>query len=169
MRRSRFAALIGAALVLPGLGLGIGLTAASADAAHAATVRGTATTAAQQRVLLDCLGKPTVKPAAHIFACADGNAGLEKLTWTAWAAKEASGFGTFYENDCTPTCVGGHFHLYAALVMAWGSGSVAGHPNDLRYTELTLIFPGKTRPPVFTTVNGKQVVTHPLTQTFPAN
>jgi hypothetical protein len=160
MKRRRIAAVIGAALVLPGLGLGFALTAA-----HAATASATATT---QRVLLDCSHNPTVRPANYIMACADGNAGLQKLHWTAWAAQEASGFGTFYENDCTPTCVGGHFHKYSALIMAWGSGSVAGHPADLRYTKLTLIFPG-TRPPVFTTVNGKQVVTHPLTQTFPAN
>jgi hypothetical protein len=166
MKRRRIAALIGAALVLPGLGLGFALATAGADAAHAATASATATT--PQRVLLDCLRKPTVKPGAYIMACADGNAGLQGLHWTAWAAKQASGYGTFYENDCTPSCVAGHFHKYSALIMAWGSGTVAGHPADLRYTELTLIFPG-TRPPVFTTVNGKQVVTHPLTQTFPAN
>jgi hypothetical protein len=169
MKRRRIAALIGAALVLPGLGLGIALTTAGADAAHAATGgTASATATTQQRVLLDCALKPTVKPGSYVIACADGNAGLQKLHWTAWAAKEASGYGTFYENDCTPTCVGGHFHSYPALIMAWGSGRVPGHPADLRYTELTLIFPG-ARPPVFTTVNGKQVVTHPLTQTFPAN
>jgi hypothetical protein len=43
-----------------------------------------------------------------------------------------------------------------------------GHPADRRYTELTVIFTGKTRPPVYVLKNGKLVATYPLTQTFNA-
>jgi len=51
--------------------------------------------------------------------------------------------------------------------VAWGSGVVAGHPAERRYTELTIVYPG-ARPPVYTLVNGKVVATCPVTQTFVA-
>ena len=43
-----------------------------------------------------------------------------------------------------------------------------GPPADQRYTDLTVIFTGKTRPPVYVLKNGKLVATYPLTQTFDA-
>ena len=43
-----------------------------------------------------------------------------------------------------------------------------GHPAERRYTELTVIFTGKKRPPVYVLKNGKPVATYPLTQTFDA-
>jgi hypothetical protein len=45
---------------------------------------------------------------------------------------------------------------------------VKGHPADRRYTKLTVIFTGRTRPPVYVLKNGKLVATYPLTQTFEA-
>ena len=49
----------------------------------------------------------------------------------------------------------------------WGNAPVKGHPSERKYTRMTLIFTG-TRPPVYQVVNGKTVVTHPITLTLPA-
>jgi hypothetical protein len=78
----------------------------------------------------------------------------------------ASGYGTYFLNDCTPTCVGGHFHTYPALAVLWGSAAVKGRPAERKYTQLTLVFTG-ARPPAYQVVNGKGVVTHPDTLTLP--
>jgi len=105
-----------------------------------------------------------VEPATDILACADGNALLQGLHWATWTPQLASAYGTFVANDCQPSCAGGHFHSYPAVVTAWGSGSVQGRPAERRYTELTLMFPG-ARPPYY---NGNSKSTYPLTQTYPA-
>jgi hypothetical protein len=168
MRRTNIAIVVIAVLAMIGAGTGIGL-AASAGAATRATARTTAVSATHTPtyVVADC-SQLQVEPSTYFFACADGNAGLEHMHWTTWSAKLASGYGTYYENDCTPTCVGGHFHTFPALVVLWGSGAVKGHPADRRYTEFTLIFTTSKRPPVVNYKNGKRYYTHPVTQTFPA-
>ena len=158
----------GAATVFAAAGLGLGL-AASAGAAtvRPAAAQTAAQTAATQYVLVNCESKAQVRPGSYVLACADGNNGLQGLHWASWTPRLASGYGTNYMNDCKPNCAEGHFHYYAALVVAWGSGSVSGHPGERRYTEVTLVAPG-ARPPVHVLENGKVVTTYPLTQTFPA-
>jgi len=111
---------------------------------------------------------PVVAPSTFIITCADAGIGVQHLHWTSWTPKLASGYGTFWENDCTPNRAEGHFHSYPSLEVLWGSATVKGHPADRRYTKLTVIFTGKTRPPVYVLKNGKLVATYPLTQTFPA-
>lgn len=138
-------------------GLGVGLTASA----------GAATTTAPRYVVLNCANKAQVGPGSYVLTCADGNMGLRGLHWTSWTPRLASGYGTEYVNDCKPNCAEGHFHNYPALVVLWGSGSVAGHPAERRYTEVTLVYPG-ARPPVYQLVNGKVVATYPVTQTLPA-
>jgi hypothetical protein len=54
----------------------------------------------------------------------------------------------------------------AALAVFWGSGTVAQHPSERRYAQVTLVFTGK-RPPFYQLVNGKRVTTYPPTQTWP--
>jgi hypothetical protein len=130
----------------------------SASAAHAATT-------APKFVLLGCNDNAEVAPSS-ISNCGDGAVGLTGLHWTSWTSHLASGYGTYFLNDCTPTCVGGHFHTYPALVALWGSAAVKGHPSERKYTQMTLVFTG-TRPPAYQVVNGKIVVTHPVTLTLP--
>jgi hypothetical protein len=137
----------------------------SGSSARVATTALTASATAPRFVLLGCNGNAEVAPSG-ISNCGDGAAGLEGLHWTGWTSHLASGYGTYFLNDCTPTCAGGHFHTYPALVTLWGSAAVKGHPSERKYTEETLIFTG-TRPPVYQTVNGKTVVTHPVTLTLP--
>ena len=137
----------------------------SASAAHAATTALTTGATAPRFVLLGCVNDAEVAP-SNISNCGDGAVGLTALHWTSWTSHLASGYGKYFLNDCTPTCAGGHFHTYSALIALWGSAAVKGHPSERKYTEMTLIFTG-TRPPYYQWVNGKSVVTHPVTLTFP--
>jgi uncharacterized lipoprotein NlpE involved in copper resistance len=172
MNRGRITAI--ASILTPvaiGLTLGlVAMTGAAATTRDAAT-NGTRTAAvttsatAPKFVLLGCDNNAEVAP-SNISNCGDGAVGLKGLHWTSWTSHLASGYGTYFLNDCTPTCVGGHFHSYPALVTLWGSAAVKGHPTERKYTEMTLIFTG-TRPPVSRVVNGKTVITHPVTLTLP--
>jgi hypothetical protein len=167
--RTRVAVAIfaGAGIIAAGGG-GAALAQSGTPATHATASTPAATAKTPRYVVLDCSYKPVVAPSSLIVTCADAGIGLRDLHWTSWTPKLASGYGTFWENDCTPNCAEGHFHSYPSLEMLWGSAAVKGHPADRRYTELTVIFTGKTRPPVYVLKNGKVVATYPLTQTFPA-
>ena len=158
------------------VGLAIVLAAQSGGAAASTreTVTGSATAAraalttdatGPKFILLGCDNDAEVAPPG-ISNCGDGAVGLTGLHWTSWTSHLASGYGTYFLDDCTPTCVGGHFHTYHALVALWGSAAVKGHPSERKYTEMTLIFTG-TRPPFYQVVNGKTVITHPVTLTLP--
>jgi hypothetical protein len=160
------AAICAGAGVIAAGGGGAALASSGAPATTASTQAATAT--ALRYVVLNCSLKPVVRPPAIIIACADAGTGVQDLHWTSWTPKLASGYGTFWENDCTPNCAEGHIHHYPSLEMLWGSAMVQGHPADRRYTKLTVIFTGKTRPPVYVLKNGKLVATYPLTQTFEA-
>ena len=147
---------------------------AVASSGAPATTRATASTPAAtattpRYVVLNCGFKPEVAPSTFILACADNGIGVQHVHWTSWTPKLASGYGTVWEKDCTPNCADGHVHYYPSLEVLWGSATVTGHPADRRYTELTVIFTGKTRPPVYVLKNGKIVATYPLTQTFDTN
>jgi hypothetical protein len=137
----------------------------SASATRAATTALAASTAAPKFIFLGCANDAEVAPSST-SNCGDGAAGLTGLHWTSWTSHLASGYGTYFVNDCTPTCAGGHFHGYPALVVLWGSAPVKGHPAERKYTQMTLVFTG-TRPPAYQEVNGKSVITHPGTLTLP--
>jgi hypothetical protein len=146
-----------------------GATPATLDAATS-TSAVTATAAnAPQYVLRDCDFKGVTEPSSYVLACADDGLGLAGLHWTTWTSHFAAAYGTLYANDCQPNCADGHFHNYPVIVTAWGSASVAGQPGERRYTQLTLTFPGTSRPPAYQLVNGKIVTTYPVTQVIPAN
>jgi hypothetical protein len=149
--------------------VGLGLSSAAAAAAHpAVTVKAALAAKPPRYVVLDCDFRPVVAPSTFVITCADAGIGVRHLHWTSWTSKLASGYGTFWENDCEPNCADGHFHYYPSLEVLWGRATVQGHPADRRYTKLTVIFTGKARPPVYVLKNGKLVATHPLTQTFGA-
>jgi hypothetical protein len=137
----------------------------SASSAHAATTALTASATAPKFILLGCNNNAEVAPPS-ISNCGDGSVGLTGLQWTSWTSHLASGYGTYFLNDCTPNCASGQFHTYPALVALWGSAAVKGHPSERKYTQMTLVFTG-TRPPVYQLVNDKTVVSHPVTLTLP--
>jgi hypothetical protein len=136
-------------------------------AARAIVARHAVRTVAQRpaRVVIDCTSMPQVKPSSYVLACADAGLGLEGMHWVTWSPELASGYGTFYENNCTPNCASGKVVDYPVLASFWGSAAVPGLPSDQRYTELTLIFTGN-RPPAYA---GPGKPTYPLTQTFETN
>jgi len=157
--------------ILAGAGIiaaGGGAVALASSGAPATASTQAATAGTPRYVVLDCSLKPVVAPSTFIIACGDGGIGVRGLRWTSWTPKLASGYGTFWENDCKPSCAEGHFHYYPSLEVLWGSAAVKGHPADRRYTKLTVIFTSATRPPVYVLRNGKLVATYPLTQTFGA-
>jgi hypothetical protein len=96
--------------------------------------------ATRPAVSLDCLGKPTVKPAEVILACADAGLGVRKIAWLGWGEPVAAGLGTAYANDCTPTCVAGHFHTYRAVLLLSGAQPCHG---KVAYRQATVAIVGE--------------------------
>ena len=166
--RAAAAILAGAGSIVAGGGSAALASSGTPAVTHASVSTQAPSANALKYVVLDCGFKPVVAPSTFIITCADAGIGVQHLHWTSWTPKLAGGYGTFWENDCMPNCAGGHFHYYPSLEVLWGSATVKGHPADRRYTKLTVIFTGKTRPPVYVLKNGKLVATYPLTQTFPA-
>jgi hypothetical protein len=154
--RTAIGTLATASLLLAGgLGLALPANAAAVDAATHHT----------KYVVLDCTGKPEVRPGTIVLACADAGLGLEHLHWTRWTSHGAVGRGTFWENLCIPNCAAGHIETMPAKVTLRGRADVQGHPGDRQFTRLTAVFPHK-RPTVYKRRHGKIVATHPKSWTF---
>jgi hypothetical protein len=92
--------------------------------------------------LPDCAGKPTVKPAAVVLACADANFGVRRLRWTGWGESFAAATGVAYANDCKPYCAAGHMHDYQAVLVASGRQTCPGGKPS--YRRVTIAFVGPT-------------------------
>jgi hypothetical protein len=158
-----------AAIAAAGLGVGLALGSA-ATAAAKPTQQSTAASqvvaaAPGQYVVFNCDNQPVVAPTQYVLACADGGYLLTGLHWTTWSSHLASGYGTVVENLCVPNCADGKFGRYPADVVLWGSRAIKGGQH---YAELTVIYTGNERPPVYQTVNGKVVATYPVTFTIRA-
>jgi hypothetical protein len=137
--------------------LGVSITAASSASARPATPN-LPDRPDRNVAVLNCLGRPQVKPGSFVLACADGNSSLTALSWSSWTPKLASATGTLVQNDCLPDCASGHLHGYPVLAVLWGPVAYAhGH----HFSQVTLIFPG-ARPPVY---NGHHRATGPQTLT----
>ncbi len=50
---------------------------------------------------------PEYKPKAITLTCADGGLYVDRIQWTSWSQKGATGTGIFYENLCEPSCAEG--------------------------------------------------------------
>jgi hypothetical protein len=66
--------------------------------------------------VLSCGGTAQLKPSSIVLACADANALLKSIRWTAWSPVSATGIATFVENTCEPNCAAGKFVSYPATV-----------------------------------------------------
>jgi hypothetical protein len=149
------------------LGLGMGGSASASPTAAAGTAAAAARTSptvlyGERTVVISCLGQPDVRPGKFTLACADGDDWLTGLSWTSWTPRLASGYGTQVEDDCIPYCAAGHYHSYPVLVVLWGTAALRGDPGTLRYTNMTLLYPG-ARPEVY---NGRRYVEGPAAVTI---
>ena len=100
-----------------------------------------ASAAGHPTALPNCLGKPTVRPASIVLACADANFGVKKLSWIGWGGSRAAATGVAYANDCTPNCAAGHFHNYNAVIVLSGAQKCGAVTE---YRSLTIAFAGPT-------------------------
>ena len=105
-----------------------------------AVVAVTAVLTGHPQALPDCLGKPQVRPAEVVLACADANFGVRRLRWTGWGSSFAAATGVAYANDCTPNCAAGHMHTYRAVLVA--SGTQRCPNGKTAYSKVTVAFVG---------------------------
>ncbi len=68
---------------------------------------------------LSCSKNVGAKPTSYVLFCADANAMLSSLKWTAWGDATAYATGVAKWNDCTPTCVSGKWKQQPVTVWAW--------------------------------------------------
>jgi hypothetical protein len=135
-------------------------TAACGAAASAASLA--PQQAAASPVVVNCSMKTQVRPGSFTLACADGNAYVHGLNWSAWGASSALASGSYSFNDCTPNCLSGHGHTFSGLVVLWGVKALPGHAGVRYFTEMTIILTGNRS----YTAGGKKV-RESQTQTIP--
>lgn len=89
-------------------------------------------------VVADCIRAPhllSVRPAGITLACADNGLGVEKVTWTSWAASAATGTGTLWEKLCKPSCADGQIGSYPVAVRL---SAVKTSPQGRWFSRLTV-------------------------------
>lgn len=114
----------------------IALTVAALTATGGTALAVPAAAAAKPGVV-NCLGKPEVKPKEINLSCADANLMVTGLTWSAWTAKGATGSGSLVWNPCIPTCVAGKAQKYPAKVAL---GRIASGAGATVFSGMTLTF-----------------------------
>ncbi len=80
-------------------------------------------------MVLSCSKKIGATPRTYVLSCADANSMVTSLHWIDWGDVTAYATGTAKWNDCTPTCVAGHWKSEPVTVWAW-------RIRDDRYTRL---------------------------------
>jgi len=74
----------------------------------------------------------TVKPSTYIVSCADANSEFTDLHWTGWGGETAYATGEARWNDCTPTCVAGHWRSEPATFWVWTLDASPPQPPQVR-------------------------------------
>lgn len=87
-----------------------------------------------------CTSDVRVRPPKIVFACGDGNFFATRLRWSRWDAREALATGLGHQNDCTPDCARGHFHVYPISVRL-SAPIVCAHLNE--FAKLSSRFLGR--------------------------
>ncbi|MGH3256407.1 MAG: hypothetical protein ACRDOU_13610 [Streptosporangiaceae bacterium] len=128
-----------AALALGGIAL---IATAACGAAASAATQGPQQSMASLPVVVSCVMKTQVRPGSFTLACADGNAYVSGLSWTAWGSSSALASGKYAFNDCTPNCLSGHNHTFSGLVVLWGAKALPKHAGVSYFSEMTIILTG---------------------------
>jgi hypothetical protein len=148
-----------AALALGGITL---IATAACGAAASAATHVPQQSVASLPVVVSCAMKTQVRPSIFTLACADGNAYVSGMSWTAWGSSSALASGKYSFNDCTPNCLSGHGHTFSGLIVLWGVKALPNHAGVRYFTEMTIIVTGSRS----YTAGGKKA-TEPLTNTIP--
>jgi hypothetical protein len=80
------------------------------------------------------------KPATIILTCGDAGISVGKLKWSKWSPTRAVASGSFTWNDCTPSCVEGHFHNRPVKVTLSGPERCPGRAHEA-FGRATFTFP----------------------------
>jgi hypothetical protein len=140
-RRSRVRA---AGLALCGIAV-LATTACSATALAApagpAASAGSRQPPAAVPVVVNCPGQAQTRPGQYLLTCTVGPY-FSGLRWATWGPSSALASGTYAVDDCSPTCVGGHFHGFPVLVVLWDVQPRPGHAGERYFTEMTVICTG---------------------------
>ena len=70
-------------------------------------------------IIAPCSNAVARQPRQLVASCADANSLVANLKWTKWGDVTAYATGTGRWNDCTPTCVAGHWRSEPMTVWAW--------------------------------------------------
>ncbi|WP_042364741.1 hypothetical protein [Streptacidiphilus neutrinimicus] len=133
--------LVGGATLIPAATATVSTTSAEHASANSAK-SGASAAPAPAPVVLDCAGKPQTRPATYVLACGDGNNYLSGAKWSTWSTGSATGTATDQANDCVPYCAAGHFRGFPVKVRLDQPVPWTGHPGQVRYTRITLDYPG---------------------------
>ncbi len=79
----------------------------------------------------------TVQPSTYVVSCADANSEFTDLHWTDWGDETAYATGEARWNDCTPTCVAGHWRHEPATFWVWDPRREP-HPHLPKFDHLTI-------------------------------
>ncbi|WP_218183962.1 hypothetical protein [Streptomyces sp. PKU-EA00015] len=126
-----------AAVIFAATSLAVGLAPATASASPSVAAQ-----PGDQVVVVDCFMKAQVRPREFLIACGDGNSGLTELTWSSWGPTSAVATGLNVVNDCKPYCAAGTFHSYPVNVRFERPEGWEKNPDQQRYGQLHLSFPG---------------------------
>jgi len=87
----------------------------------------TSASAAQHTRVISSCTHARYQPTHYVFFCADGGAGLRNAAYTDWTKTDAHGHGTYFWNDCKPSCAGGTFHHATAMFRLYRVRDTANH------------------------------------------
>lgn len=73
-----------------------------------------------------CTGEVS-EPADIVLSCGDGGSGISGITWSEWNIEEAVGYGTAYQNSCSPNCANGSMITSPVTVVL--NGYTLGNPD----------------------------------------
>jgi hypothetical protein len=93
-------------------------------------------------VIIDCLHHGQVRPGSLIFTCAHANSGVTRMHWPTWESS-AYGTGTYFQNDCVPSCAQGTMFYFPTLVVLWRPQPLPHNPATQYFTRMTRILTGR--------------------------
>lgn len=90
-----------------------------------------------------CTGNALLRPPSLDF-CGDGVLYIRRLRWSRWTRTGAAAVGQAHQDDCSPSCAAGHYHVYPVIVaLSRPKLCSNGRPE---FTRLTYQFVAKKPP-----------------------